>query len=81
MAKMIKQKVVQLAYKEERYGFSKIPYIFPTEYNICTDKLPSAATVHFLWAKWFVHTCHYKGFPCSNYKAKVKVNMIIKVNY
>ena len=47
----------------------KIPHTFPMEYNICTDKLPSAATVHFLWAKWFVHACHYKGFSCSNYKA------------
>ena len=40
----------------------KNSHIFPMEYNICTDKLPSAATVHFLWAKWFVHACHYKGF-------------------
>ena len=36
--------------------------------NTCTDKLCTAATVYFLWARWFVHACHYKGFTCSNYK-------------
>ena len=54
----------------------KIPHIFSMEYNICTDKLPSAATVHFLWAKWFVHACHYKGFSCSNYNVKVNENIL-----
>ena len=33
---------------------------------IQADKLCTAATVYFLWAKWFVHACHY--FICSNYK-------------
>ena len=36
--------------------------------NACIDKLFTAATVHFLWAKWFVHAWNYKGFTCSNYK-------------
>ena len=46
----------------------KFPHTFPMVGNTCTDKLPAAATVHFLWAKWFVHACHYKDFTCSNYK-------------
>ena len=73
---MIKQKVLKLACKQARYGFSKIPHIFPMEHNIFTDKLPAAATVHLLWVKWFVHACHYKGFLCSNYKAKVNVKIV-----
>ena len=48
MLEMIKQKALQLACVQVRYGITKIPHIFPMEYNICTDKLPSAATVHFL---------------------------------
>ena len=48
MPEMIKQKVLQLACVQVRYGSQKIPHIFPMEYNIYTDKLPSAATVHFL---------------------------------
>ena len=51
---MIKQKAL-------KHGFTKIPIIFPKEYKICTDKLPAAATVH---------ACAYKGFSCSNYRAK-----------
>ena len=43
MPKMIKQKGLQLACKQVRYGFTKIPHIFPIEYNICIDKLPGAA--------------------------------------
>ena len=43
----------------------KSHHIFPMEYKICTDKLPATATVHFLWAKWFVHACHYKGLTCK----------------
>ena len=46
----------------------KFPNTFSMMGNTCTDKLCTAATVHFLWAKWFVHACHYKGFACSNYK-------------
>ena len=54
----IQQKVLQLACKLVRYGFTKIHYyIFPMEYKIYTDKLPAAATVHFLGAKIFVHAC------------------------
>ena len=37
------------------------PHTFPMVGNTCTDKLCTAATVHFLWAKWFVHACHYKS--------------------
>ena len=48
MLEMIKQKVLQLAYVQVRYGITKIPHIFLMEYNFCTDKLPLAATVHFL---------------------------------
>ena len=36
--------------------------------NACTDKLFTATTVHFLWAKWFVHAWNYKGFTYRNYK-------------
>ena len=42
---MIKQKALQLSCVQVT---QKFPHIFPMEYNICTDKLPSAATVHFL---------------------------------
>ena len=45
----------------------------------CTDKLQAAATVHFLWAKWFVHTCHYKDCTGSNYKAQVNLPPSVKV--
>ena len=45
---MIKQKALQLASVQVRYGVTKIPHIFAMKYNICSDKLPSAATVHFL---------------------------------
>ena len=78
MPKLIKQKALQLqlACVQVRYGVTKNSHIFPMEYNICTDKLPSAATVHFLWAKRFVHACHYKGLSCSKYKAKVYVNIL-----
>ena len=49
---MIKEKALQLACKVVRYGFTKIhPIIFPMEYKICTNKLPTAATVHFPVAK------------------------------
>ena len=48
MLEMIKQKALRLAYVQVRYGITKNPHTFPMEYNICTDKLPSAATVHFL---------------------------------
>ena len=48
MPEIIKQKALQLAYVQVRYGVTKIPHIFPMEHNICTDKLPSAATVQFL---------------------------------
>ena len=59
-----------------RYGFTKnSPHIsYRINHNVCADKLPAATTVYFLWAKWFVHACHYKGFPCSNYKVKVNAN-------
>ena len=46
----------------------KFPHTFPMVGNTCTDELRTAATVHFLWAKWFVHACHCKVFTCSNYK-------------
>ena len=71
--KMIKQKVLQLVCKQVRYGFSK------------------KFSIYFLWSIIFVLTnylqlllyisyeqsdaCHYKGFPSSNYKAKVSMNM------
>ena len=49
MPEMIKQKALQLVCVQVKYmGSQNIPHIFPMEYNICTDKLPSAATVHFL---------------------------------
>ena len=50
MQEMIKQKAIQLqlACKQVRYDFTKIPHIFPMEYKIYTDKLPAAAIVHFL---------------------------------
>ena len=50
--------ILQLACKLVRYNFTKIHYLFPKEYKICTDKLPAAATIHFPGAKWFVHACH-----------------------
>ena len=51
----------------------KFPYTLPLMGNTCTDKLCTATTVHFLWAKWFVYACHYKVFICSNYtRAQVK---------
>ena len=32
------------------------------EYNICTDKLPTATTAHLLWTKWFANcTCLSQG--------------------
>ena len=46
----------------------KFSRTFPMVDNICTNKLHTVATVHFLWAMWFVHACHYKGYTCSNYK-------------
>ena len=42
-----KQIALQLACKQLRYGFTKIRHIFPMGYNICTDKLPAAASVYF----------------------------------
>ena len=68
--------MLQLACKQVRYGFIKTSYIFPMEYNNCTDRLPAAATVHFLGKKWFLHSCYYKGFSCSNYNAKNVVAII-----
>ena len=68
MPESLKFKVLQSSCKQARYGHPKIPHTFPMVGNTCTDKLCTAATVHFLWAKWFVHTCHYKGFTCSSYK-------------
>ena len=48
MPEMIKQKVLQLACVQVRWHHENSPYIyFPMEYNVCTDKLPSAAIVHF----------------------------------
>ena len=47
---MMKQKVLQLACKLVRYGFTKIHLIaisYCTGYKIYSDKLPAAATVHF----------------------------------
>ena len=32
-------KALQLACKQAIYGFTKIPHIFPIEYNVCTNKL------------------------------------------
>ena len=29
--------------------------IFPMEYNICIDKLPTATTAHLLRTKWFAN--------------------------
>ena len=43
MLKMIKQKVLQLAYKQARCGFTKFSHIFPMEYNTCTNQLQAAA--------------------------------------
>ena len=44
MWEMIKQEPLQLTCVQVRYGVTKnSPYI-PMEYNICTDKLSSAAT-------------------------------------
>ena len=50
---MTRQKALQLARKRANmgYGFTKkLPYISygHMEYKICADKLPTAATVHFL---------------------------------
>ena len=55
-AEMIKQKALKLACKQARYGSRKMFLIFLMELKICTDKLSTAATVHFLREKWLVHT-------------------------
>ena len=39
MPKIIKQKALQLTYKQARYGFTKIPHIFPMEYNTVCVKI------------------------------------------
>ena len=51
MPKMIKDKALQLACKVVRYGFTKIHYISPMEYKLCTDKFLAAATLYVLGAK------------------------------
>ena len=43
MLKMIKQKPLQLAYKQARCGFIKFSHIFLMEYNTFTDQLQAAA--------------------------------------
>ena len=63
MLKTIKQKGFQLACKQAKYGFTKVSHIaIPIEGNACTDKSEATVTVHFLWAEWFVHACHFKEF-------------------
>ena len=49
MPEKVKQKVPRLACKQVRYGFSKIPFLWSMHIIfVYTDKLPGAATVHFL---------------------------------
>ena len=45
----------------------KFPCAFHMMDDPCTN---TAATVHFLWAKWFVSACHYK---CFSWKAMTKL--------
>ena len=64
---------LQMVNKQD-VALQKFPHTFPMVGNLCTYKLQAAATVHFLWAKWFVHACNYKVFSCCNYKAKINAN-------
>ena len=48
MPEMIKQKCFNWPVNKRDMGSQKIPHISPMKYNICIEKLPTAATVHFL---------------------------------
>ena len=59
---MNKRNFLNSAVNKQVMASQKFPHTFRMMDNICIDKLCTTTAVHFLWAKWFIHVCHYKGY-------------------
>ena len=64
--------------KQARYGLSNFPIRFPMVCNTCTDRLCTAATVHFPMSKViFYMLVTTKALLVRTAKAQVKVNRLL----
>ena len=75
MPKMIKQKMLQLACKLVRYGFTKNLYIKFVLKNYLQLLLYISQKQSYLHMLVITDTI-VKGLTCSNYKVKVNMNIV-----
>ena len=73
---IIKQKTLQLACKQLRYGSTNIFRCSSYGAKSMYLQIMSSWYCACFMKKGFVHTCHIKGFSCSNYKVKVNTNIV-----